>query len=284
MARGGLANRAAPDLRRSVRNRTRRGLGRKDRQRPAFQRLRTAGLVRAASPRCKRRGGHRGSGASAEAAIEALWPDSPPKRGRERFWNALGNLRSRLRGPGEGGVEILTKRGQIYHPDPSVLDIDLWRFEAALDQAAQAGSTEDLIVVLGWASAAYGGDFYPTADALWVEPVREDLHRRALDTQIRLAELYVEGNRADAAIAALERAIELDPICEDAYRRLITLLGDVGREDAAKRTWVLLQGRLAELDLEPEVSTCALAHEVLGRRRSHDRSRLSPTRPIDRVG
>jgi DNA-binding SARP family transcriptional activator len=223
-------------------------------------------------------------GASAEAAIEALWPDSPPKRGRERFWNALGNLRSRLRGPGEGGVEMLTKRGQLYHPDPSVLDIDLWRFESALDLAAQAGSTEDLIVALGRASAAYGGDFYPTADAFWVEPVREDLHRRALDTQVRLAELYVEGDRADAAIAALERAIELDPICEDAYRRLITLQSDVGREDAAKRTWVLLQGRLAELDLEPEASTCALAHEVLGRRRSHERSRLSPTRPIDKVG
>ena len=205
-------------------------------------------------------------GATAEAAIEALWPDTPPKRGRERFWNALGNLRSRLHGPNEDGVEILTKIGQLYHPDPSVLDIDLWRFESALDQAAQAGTPEDLIVALGRASACYGGDFYPTGDALWVEPVREDLHRRALDTQIRLAELYVEADQADAAIAALERAIELDSICEDAYRRLITLQSHVGREDAAKRTWVLLQGRLAELDLEPEATTFGLVHEVLGRR------------------
>jgi DNA-binding SARP family transcriptional activator len=205
-------------------------------------------------------------GATAEAAIEALWPDTPPKRGRERFWNALGNLRSRLRGPNEDGVEILTKIGQLYHPDPSVLDIDLWRFESALDQAAQADTPENLIVALGRASACYGGDFYPTGDALWVEPVREDLHRRALDTQIRLAELYVEADQADAAIVALERAIELDPICEDAYRRLITLQGHLGRDDAAKRTWVLLQGRLAELDLEPEATTSALVREVLGGR------------------
>ena len=84
--------------------------------------------------------------------------------------------------------------------------------------------------------------------------------------QIRLAELYVEADQADAAMAALERAIELDSICEDAYRRLITLQSHVGREDAAKRTWVLLQGRLAELDLEPEATTFALVHEVLSRR------------------
>ena len=205
-------------------------------------------------------------GATAEAAIEALWPDTPPKRGRERFWNALGNLRSRLHGPNEDGVEILTKIGQLYHPDRSVLDIDLWRFESTLDQAAQAGTPEDLIVALGRASACYGGDFYPTGDALWVEPIREDLHRRALDTQIRLAELYVEADQADAAIAALERAIELDSICEDAYRRLMTLQSHVGREDAVKRTWVLLQGRLAELDLEPEATTSVLVREVLGRR------------------
>jgi DNA-binding SARP family transcriptional activator len=207
-------------------------------------------------------------GATAEAAIEALWPDASPKRGRERFWNALGNLRSRLHGPDEDGVEILTKVGQLYHPDPSVLDIDLWRFESALSDAAQASTPADLILALGRATASYGGDFYPTADALWIEPVREDLHRRALDTQIRLAELYVDANQSDAAIAALERAIELDSICEDAYRRLITLQSHVGRDDGAKRTWVLLQGRLAELDLEPEATTSALVNEVLRRRQA----------------
>ena len=213
-------------------------------------------------------------GATAEAAIEALWPDTPPKRGRERFWNALGNLRSRLRGPNEDGVEILTKVGQLYHPDPSVLDIDLWRFSShALSDvtAAQASMlTASLIVALGRASASYGGDLYPTADALWVEPVREDLHRRALDTQIRLAELYVESGQVDAAVAALRKLARssLSAICEDAYRRLITLQSHAGREDAAKRTWVLLQGRLAELDLEPEATTSALVREVLGRRPS----------------
>jgi DNA-binding SARP family transcriptional activator len=208
----------------------------------------------------------RPEGATAEAAIEALWPDASAKRGRERFWTALGNLRSRLHGPGEDGVEILSKVGEHYRPDPSVLDIDLWRFEAALTESTRASGGVHMVAALERAAVAFGGEFYPSADALWVEPVREDLHRRALDVHIRLAELYDEADRPDAAVGALERAIELDSICEDAYRRLIVLLARLGRTDAAQRAWRLLLGHLAELDLEPEVTTADLVHDLLNPR------------------
>ena len=205
-------------------------------------------------------------GATAEAAIDALWPDVSAKRGRERFWTALGNLRSRLKGPGQDGIEIITKVGGHYRPDPSVLDVDLWRFENALSEAARAGTSAEAVLALEAASATYRGDFYPNGDALWVEPVREDLHRRALDAHIRLAVLHADGGRVEAAIAVLERTIELDVICEDAYRRLISLQIGLGRNDAAQRTWRLLLGRLAELDLEPEGATAALMRDVLAAR------------------
>jgi DNA-binding SARP family transcriptional activator len=215
-------------------------------------------------------------GATAEAAIDALWPDAPGKRGRERFWTALGNLRSRLHGPGEDGFEILAKVGEHYRPDPSVLDLDLWRFEAALTDAARANERVAVVAALERAAAAYGGDFYPSADALWVEPAREDLHRRALDVHIRLAEYHGDDGRPDAAIAALERAIELDPICEDAYRRLIALQSQLGRNDAAQRAWRLLLGRLAELDLEPEATTAELIHDLLAPRSAPTGDRNRP--------
>jgi DNA-binding SARP family transcriptional activator len=214
-------------------------------------------------------------GARAEAAIDALWPDASPQRGRERFWTALGNLRSRLRGPGSEGTEILVKVGEHYRPDPAVLDIDLWRFETALVDAADAGDSSDVVAALRTASTLYGGDFSPS-DGLWVEPVREELHRRALDVHIRLAELETEAGHSEAALAALERSIELDSICEDAYRRLIALQTDLGRVDAAQRTWVLLRGRLAELDLEPEAATSRLVHEVLPGRRTQGVAERGP--------
>jgi DNA-binding SARP family transcriptional activator len=142
-----------------------------------------------------------------------------------------------------------------------VVEVDLWRFETALADAAHAAAPAQVADALQHATCAYSGDFCPSLDAVWVEPVREDLHRRALDAHLRLAELYAEG-QPERAIAVLERTIELDPICEDAYRRLITFQAHLDRRDAAQRTWRLLQGRLAELDLDPEEATEHLVHEL----------------------
>jgi DNA-binding SARP family transcriptional activator len=204
----------------------------------------------------------RPQGATAETAIDAIWPDANLQRGRERFWTALGNLRSRLRGPAGESAEILTKVGDHYRPDTTRLDIDVWRFEAALAEAVGINDSETTIKALETAVAAYSGDLTPNLDNLWIEPTREDLHRRAIDAHVRLADLYQQIDSPEQAIHILERAIELDPICEAVYRQLITLQANLGRLDAAQRTWRLLQARLAELDLEPEPETTRLAHKA----------------------
>jgi DNA-binding SARP family transcriptional activator len=195
-------------------------------------------------------------GAPAEAAIDAIWPDAPADRGSQRFWNALGNLRSRLRGPGGEHLDILTKIGDKYLPEIGAIDVDVWRFQAALSDAAYNGyrAREALAV----AADLYRGEFAATADYLWVPTVREEFHRRALDTFVRLAELLDESGHGDAAIEILERAIALDPVAEDIYRRLIRLLGRAGRADAVSRLWAQLQGRLADIDLDPDPETVHL--------------------------
>jgi DNA-binding SARP family transcriptional activator len=215
-------------------------------------------------------------GASIEVAADAIWPDASARRGRERFWTALGNLRSRLHGPSNDAVEILVKAGDCYRPDPAVLDIDLWEFEAALREATRAADSAQAAAALQVAIDAYGGDFCPALDAMWVEPVREDAHRRALDAHLRLAELYAD-DQPEAALDVLERAVQADPICEEGYRRLITLQVKLHRRDSAQRTWRLLQGRLAELDLEPEEATEQLVHELFPPRPTTTRH-LPPTR------
>jgi DNA-binding SARP family transcriptional activator len=207
----------------------------------------------------------RPDGATAEAAMDSIWPNETTDKGRDRFWTALGNLRSRLRGPEGEAVTVLTKNGGHYRPDPDTLDADLWRFQAALARAANAHDPAARIQALTDATVAYQGDLCPGADYLWIEPVREDLHRRAIDAHLRLAELRAANGDHDAAVAVLERAVELDPMCEEAYRRLIDLQAALDRRDAVERTWTLLRGRLAELDLVPEPETVALYQNLTGR-------------------
>jgi DNA-binding SARP family transcriptional activator len=201
-------------------------------------------------------------GATADAAIDALWPDTDTERGRQRFWTALGNLRSRLRGPtGSPEIQIIAKHGEHYRADPDLLDVDLWQFQAALADAQRAdGDPTAEAAALQRAVDAYRGDLADGADYLWAEAAREDLHRRALDAHVRLADLHRD--RPQQAIADLDRAIALDPYAEDIYRRLIRLHAATARPDAARRAYQQLRDRLADLDVEPDAETQELVSGI----------------------
>ena len=203
----------------------------------------------------------RPEGADLDAAVEAIWPDAEPGRGRERCWTALGNLRSRLRPPPDrpaDPVAVITKVGEHYRPQLDCLDVDLWRFQAALGEAVSTRGTDAEIPALERAVAAYGGDLCEGADYLWVEPFREDLHRRALDAAVRLAEQLGEDDRMEEATGALEWAVGHDPICEAVVRRLMSSQATLGRPDAIRHTWHRLNVALGELDLDPEPASTRL--------------------------
>lgn len=207
----------------------------------------------------------RPEGATAETAIDAIWPEVAPERGPQRFWTALGNLRSRLREVGDHPVDVLVKAGEHYHPEFDVLDVDVWRFQAAVNDATHANDVPSAVEALSRAAATYRGDLVDGTDYLWIEPLREDLHRRALDVYVRLAQLQSDADDIDAAIQTLEQAIKLDPIAEELYRRLGELLARAGRTDAIKRLWARLTGALADLDLDPEPETEAVMRALTTR-------------------
>ena len=199
----------------------------------------------------------RPEGATSEEAVDALWPDTAPDGVLRQFWRAFGDLRTRLRDAGGDGLDVLEKAGDHYQPAASELACDLWDFEAALAGAARASDEDATRAALRRAVDAYKGELLQGTDWLWVEPIRTDLHRRALDAHLRLAELEEAGG-PDAARAVLERAIELDRYAEEPYRRLMALHGAHGRTDAVRATWKLLNHRMAELDVEVEAASARL--------------------------
>ena len=194
------------------------------------------------------------AGRSADTAITALWPDSAPKQGQQRFWSALSSLRQRLQPQGSDKPILLAKTGGIYRPVAEELNVDLWTFQNAL-QAPAATSAADRIAALQQAVDAYTGDLAQEADYLWVDPYREELHRRGVDAHITLADLLCQASESDRAANILERLITLDPYAEPAYRRLMQLHGQASRIDAVHRLYRQLEGRLDQLGEEPDSST-----------------------------
>lgn len=203
-------------------------------------------------------------GATPEAAVDALWPKTRADQVQRQFWRALGDLRSRLRGPSGERVDVLEKVGDRYRPAPDEVGCDLWDFQAALDDAARAPDDGAATEALWRAVTCYNGDLLQSSDYLWVEPVRHDLRRRAVDAHFRLADLERGGRRPERAIAVLERALDIDRHAEEPYRRLMAIYAEQGRLDAVTGTWRLLGGRLAEVDLEIEGTTIDLYRSLTG--------------------
>ncbi len=220
----------------------------------------------------------RPEGATIDEIVDALWPDTAADRVLKQFWHPLGDLRTYFRGPHKETLDVLEKVGEHYRPNPAEITCDLWDFQAALADAARASDDQTARTGLHRAVDAFHGDLLAGSAERWVEPVRQDLHRRAVDAHLRLAELEDRAGRPDAAVAVLERIIDLDRYAEEPYRRLMALHAAHGRRDAVTATWQLLQRRLADLDVDVDDATARLYRTLV----TPDRVPAAPTntRPI----
>jgi DNA-binding SARP family transcriptional activator len=205
-------------------------------------------------------------GATSETILEALWPETPAERAAPILHACTTNIRQVLRaamGAPEAG--FIVRVAEHLRIDPRLIDVDLWRFQAALASAAHAADDQARCAGLQTAAELWRGDFAEGTDAVWIEEVREMLRRDAVDTLTRLAELC-EQHDPEQALAALERAITIDRYQETLYRRIMRIQAGLNRPDAARRTYQLLESRLTELDVEPDNQTAELLHRILASR------------------
>ncbi len=195
--------------------------------------------------------------------------------------------RRRGSGPGRGrcgccttlrdaaGLEaaVIDYLGERYQAETDLIDCDVWRFQTALTDLTGATDDHAAIAALERATAGYSGDLVDGAFYEWAQPAREDLRRRAVDAAARLAELHEQAGNPEAALAALEHAIRIDPYTEEVYRRIMRLRAGLGRPGAARRTYRLLETRLADLDVEPEEATERVLRDILDAVPSHVQAR-----------
>lgn len=149
--------------------------------------------------------------------MEALWADVDLPRGPQRFWTALGNLRSRIREATGTEHKLIDREGELYRVQAGVFEVDLWRFQGGLAEARWCSDDEAVAGALERAVAEYRGNLLEGSFSDWVEPIREPLRRQALDALSRLSELRAGTGKPEAALEAVEQALKIDPYAEELY-------------------------------------------------------------------
>jgi DNA-binding SARP family transcriptional activator len=232
---------------------------------------------------------HRG-GQRRDAIIDELWPDLGFDQSKNAFRNALKSLREDVRrAVGRDDepvvvsavVETAKAAGSVYQLQPGLFDCDLWVLQAAIREAELAATDEERVAALKRALAAYGGEFVDGSGSMWVIAEREALRRTALDVAVAIAEFAEQHDNLEAALAAVERAIELDVYAEDLYVRGVRLLAALGRIESARELAAALQVQLADLPSGP--SPMPATSEAIGRAISDAERRRAARTAFDRL-
>lgn len=181
-----------------------------------------------------------------------LWPDSPEEQARTNLRQALSQLRKLFGLVGLDPIEadrdnVLLRAGALRVPAR-----DLWR--GALDDPLDFSG-------LGGFLDGFSAQSAPFDD--WANARAREIEARTIAwLQAQAADLEAAGD-IPSATAALAEAVRRDPLNEAAHRRLMTLLADSGRPEAALAQFETCRKALArQLDVQPDVQTRRLAAEI----------------------
>lgn len=195
-----------------------------------------------------------------------LHPDIDPAAAVKRVRTDITSARRVLRaatGHEEPMFIVYDPATSRYQLDPETVTVDLWQMLTAIDQATTTDDEATMLAALRRAAELYGGDFAEGHDHAWATDYATSYRHQVLTVYARIAEI-LEPDHPDQAIAALERAADLDPVNEELYQRIMRIHGRQQRPDAVRRTLRRLEERLADLgDAEPSQATRRVAERQL---------------------
>ena len=177
-----------------------------------------------------------------------LWPDSSDAQ-------ALTNLRRELHGlrrtlPNAERLLAVKRRTIQWRPD-GPFHLDVAAFEDAVENANRGG-----VDALRAAVAMYRGDLLPGVYDDWIEPYRDHLRTKLIETLGALATALEVHREYRAAMEQLSRLVALDPLAESRYQALMRVAALVGDRTAGLRAYHACVSALRdELGIEPSRET-----------------------------
>jgi DNA-binding SARP family transcriptional activator len=206
------------------------------------------------------------AGRTLDQLAAALHPDTDKDFAVKRVRTDITTTRRVLRtatGRDEPMFIVYDQTTSRYWLDPDTVAVDLWQMLTAIDKANTAEDDMAALAALRQAAELYGGDFADGRDHSWAVDYATAYRHQILTVHARIAEI-LEADHPDQAVAALETAVELDPVNEELYQRIMRIHGRQQRPDAVRRTLRRLEERLADLgDAEPSQATRRVAERQL---------------------
>ena len=191
----------------------------------------------------------------------ALWPDASPGQLRNTFHVTLHRLRAALALP-----DAIQVDGDRYRLNRSLTcDLDAGRFEHDVREATRGlRRGVDATAALAAAVTRYRGDFLagePVGE--WVEDRRHRLHQLHLEALDTLGRAQMERRRYVEAADAFRALLAIDPVNEEACRRHMVSLANLGDRASALRAYDdLVRALRDELGVKPERETSLLREKL----------------------
>jgi DNA-binding SARP family transcriptional activator len=133
------------------------------------------------------------------------------------------------------------------------------------EEKEKKGDAKSALSLYVEAMEIYKGDFLPEElYAPWADKKREELKRKFIELLNRMAHLYEKQGAVRKAIDCYNRAIQEDPLIEEAYQKLMTFYSSKGMYNDALKIYEECKKALkAELKSKPDSTTSAIYRKVL---------------------
>src|SRR2546430_4102724 len=208
-----------------------------------------------------------------------LWPDSEPQGARTALRNAITLLRRLLadRDPSARAPSHLLRQQELLGLDPQApLALDLEVVQQAYQQAQRHSTLPSqeqraaLVSQVQHALTLVRGPFLEgfwlreeTGFDAWVQQQQQQWQVRLHLLFERLSSFQETGGELEPARVTLTRWLVLDPLSEEASRRLMRVDLALGDASAAWQVYATCRDRLAEeLQVKPSPDTVALAERI----------------------
>jgi LuxR family maltose regulon positive regulatory protein len=204
-----------------------------------------------------------------EIIIDELWPEESPRVAERNFKTTLQRLRKSLEPVihKDFGSSYIHLHDNIVSLDAELCHVDADRFLSLLkiaEEKQKKGDGKEVLPFYTEALEIYKGDFLPEElYAPWPDKKREELKAKYMELLNKTAKLHEKQGSLKKAMDCYKKAIQVDPLIEESYQKLMTFYSNKGMYNEALRIYEDCKKALKkELKTEPDSTTTAIYRKV----------------------